>query len=383
MISVNGIEYLKTIAELQVNFVPGGVMYLIIEEDVITWRKSSDHFDLDLFHVRETIKSNSIAAKSMRENQSLIENIPRALYGVRLRTVVQPIVNEDGKAVGAFSIIFPRLHPIAASFPVFAPLLAEMFPEGSLLYMTDLHKIIHRHASKKFDVPTLPLGYAMEKEDVSFRVIQGKQQISEEMHSKLIQVPVLITCFPLFDDENPNEIVATLGVIIPKAASYTLRNMSANLENGVTGIAAAIEELAASAMTIHANEQDLNNEIKQITALSDEINKVTTFIKEIADETKMLGLNASIEAARAGETGRGFSVVAAEIRKLSEQSKSTVPKIQQLTDKIKSTVEETGVKSQLSLTSSQEQAAATEEITASVEELTSMSVELHRLSQDL
>jgi methyl-accepting chemotaxis protein len=112
---------------------------------------------------------------------------------------------------------------------------------------------------------------------------------------------------------------------------------------------------------------ELNNEIKKVISLSEEINKVSSFIKEIADETKMLGLNAAIEAARAGDAGRGFGVVAEEIRKLSEQSKSTVPKIKELTDNIKSKVSEASERSQNSLASSQEQAAATEETTASVE----------------
>ncbi|KLU63708.1 putative sensory transducer protein YfmS [Desulfosporosinus acididurans] len=148
----------------------------------------------------------------------------------------------------------------------------------------------------------------------------------------------------------------------------TLREMSKSLDDGLAQIGASIEQLSASANNIHANEEDLNKSIGEITNISIKIEEVSSFIKEIADETKMLGLNAAaIEAARAGETGRGFGVVAEEIRKLSEQSKSTVSKIQKLTSEIIDKVNQSSLKSQGSLSSSQEQAAATQEITASIE----------------
>lgn len=384
MVSVESIEFLKGISEVQADLIPGGVVYLIIEGNQIVWRKASKVFDLEMFQVGEIILDTSVAAKAIKENTTITQNIQRHIYGTRLATVAEPIVNADGQAVGAFSMLLPRLHPVAKSFPDFAPILAEMFAEGALLYMSDLKSIFLRQPSNKFDAPAIRLGYELNDEDVASKVIKSKQPMTMELDSSSAYgVPVLISCYPLFDEDNQDEVVATFGIIIPKIAAGNLREMSGNLESGITGIASAIEELAASASSIHTNEQELNNEIKEIIDLSEQINEVSAIIKDIADETKMLGLNAAIEAARAGEAGRGFGVVAEEIRNLSEQSKSTVPKIKKLTDNIKLKVEETSQKSQISLYASQEQAAATEEITASVEEINAMAAELNKISHNI
>ena len=80
-----------------------------------------------------------------------------------------------------------------------------------------------------------------------------------------------------------------------------------------------------------------NDLITKISSLGKDINKIneiTNIIKGIAAQTNLLALNASIEASRAGEAGRGFSVVAGEIRKLAEQSKDSSESINLLISNI-------------------------------------------------
>lgn len=97
----------------------------------------------------------------------------------------------------------------------------------------------------------------------------------------------------------------------------------------------------ASNTTIHVYDtiRETSNEAIEKAKEVDRINQLATVIKDIAEQTTLLSLNASIEAARAGEQGKGFAVVASEIAKLASQSNSTSADIVTIVGQVNESVE--------------------------------------------
>jgi sugar diacid utilization regulator len=162
-----------------------------------------------------------------------------------------------------------------------------------------------------------------------------------------------------------------------------LREQVEKLNQSIEIVASAVEEVAASSQEVAAISQTVANAVLEGQEQVKKTTNIIDFIRRVAVQTNLLGLNAAIEAARAGEHGKGFSVVADEVRKLAVESNRSTDEIDQILTQFEEVIASISEGVSQNNAVIQEQAKATQDITGIVQTVQQVGFDLDSIATQL
>ena len=216
-------------------------------------------------------------------------------------------------------------------------------------------------------------------EQISEHASNITQQTEQDMRNQMSEVEQVATAM--------NEMTATVHEVAQNAALTASSTESADQEviNGKNIVDDTINRINGLADEVEKAVQTIN----KLAEDTDQIGSVVDVIRGVSEQTNLLALNAAIEAARAGEQGRGFAVVADEVRTLASRTQDATSEIQSMIESLQLSAKQASevmVKSQESANGSVEQARAAgqslETITSAVKTITDMSAQIATAAEE-
>lgn len=272
------------------------------------------------------------------------------------------------------------MQAVLEAFNLLAPYLKQLFEDDVTLSVTDKQKYLTILHSPNIrvnvkDGDPLPAGSA------SCKAIEQAAAMSMVIPKEVVGIDVRSIDVPVKDRQG--QVIGTIGIAKSLNRQREVYNLANNLSASLRQITDGISHVAAGIQDLVTSNRELLQYTEEAKSDTKNTDEVVAFIKNVAGQTNLLGLNAAIEAARAGELGRGFSVVAEEIRKLSSSSNDSISQINAILQRVQSQVSLIGQGIHKANTVVEEQAAAIQEITASIQELNAAAGILENMAEKL
>ncbi|AIQ38448.1 hypothetical protein R50345_29835 [Paenibacillus sp. FSL R5-0345] len=261
-----------------------------------------------------------------------------------------------------------------------APYFKKLHSQDIMIGITDREIFQYYTPSNAIDFG-LAKGSPIPPEDLTLsNGLKGEVSFNR-IPAEIYGSPVISTCVPIYGTDN--EVVGVFAI------AYTLENEN-KLEvftdeiNGISNhLMDMVQSVAAQSQELSATSQQILDNTRRAVTESREVNKVTSFIREISEQTNLLGLNAAIEAARVGEQGAGFGVVAKEVRKLSVNTKEATHNIEKSLSDVQKSIKQMELEIESISASSHAQAELVTEFSGVIERLNKASKEMTTFMQSI
>lgn len=250
-------------------------------------------------------------------------------------------------------------------FVEMAPYIPMFIEEPVSVAITNREAFIYNQPCEELPVKC-NLGEPFPEGNTPSMVMKSGERIAREVSEKVYGIPFKSYAIPIREN---GEIVGCLMIAKSITVIKNSKEAIANLSEEVEQITLAVNEVAEGVNKASEHNNEVYGLMGALLEETKKMNHILTAINKLSNSTKILGLNASIESARAGAAGRGFSVVAKEIERLSSSTTQSAKEIGDMLSSIEVQLNNISEMSKETTDTFMQQAASLEEIAATMENL--------------
>lgn len=220
----------------------------------------------------------------------------------------------------------------------------------------------------------LPVGCA------AYECLKAQKPISIIVPKEVFGISIKAMGVPVKEN---GQIVGTIVIAKSLNRKKEMLTLTENLSDSLEQITKSLNEINKGVQNVSVANGSIQQNVEKTYDEAQNTDEVFNFIENIARQTNLLGLNAAIESSRAGEFGKGFSVVANEIRKLSISSSESIKQINEVLKNIQNSVMDISDKINTSNNVFEAQVLSIQEITAVIEKLNESALVLKQMASEI